>query len=140
MKKFRPDRILKIIPLLFFLPFAYGCAALAVSALGAGAGVGLPYVFADCADRTLNFSFDQVDRATPKVLRKMEIAILAESEIEKGKRFKASTRSLEITIDMEKVTGRATRITINAMKGPFVKDKATAEEIINQVERMPAKN
>jgi hypothetical protein len=51
----------------------------------------------DCADRTLNFSFDQVDRATPKVLQKMEIAIQAESEIERGKRFKASTGTLEIT-------------------------------------------
>lgn len=132
--------MLKLTSLIFFLPFAYGCAAVAISAVGAGAGVGIPYVFTDCADRTLNFSFDQVDRATPKVLKKMEIAILAESEIEKGKRFKASTSALEITIDMEKVTGRATRITINAMRGPFVKDKATAEEIINQVERTLAKN
>jgi Protein of unknown function (DUF3568) len=108
--------------------------------VGAGAGVGIPYIFTDCADRTLNFSFDQVDRATPKVLKKMDIAILAENEIEKGKRFKASTSGLEITIDMEKVTGRATRITIKAMKGPFAKDKATAEEILNQVERTLAKN
>jgi hypothetical protein len=123
---------------LFFLllsPLLSGCAAVAISAAGAGAGVGLPYVFSDCADRTLNYSFDQVDRTTPKVLKKMDIALLAESETGSGKRIKASTDRLEITIDMEKITMRATRVIINTKKGAFGKDRATAEEIINQLEK-----
>jgi hypothetical protein len=70
----------------------------------------------------------------------MDIAILDDSEIENGKRIKASTKNLDITIDMERVTNRATRITVNAKKSSFVKDKATAEEIINQFEGMLAKN
>jgi hypothetical protein len=112
-----------------------GCAALAISAAGAGAGIGLPYVLTDCADRTLNYSFDQVDRVTPKVLKKLDIDLLSETEIENGKRIKASTDSLEIFIDMEKVTMRATRVTINAKKGTILKDPATAGEIINQLEK-----
>jgi hypothetical protein len=121
--------------LLILLIFTSGCAALAISAAGAGAGIGIPYVFSDCADRTLNFSFDQVDRATPKVLKKLDIDLLMETEIENGKRIKASTDNLEISIDMEKVTMRATRVTINAKKGTLFKDKATSEEIINQLEK-----
>lgn len=121
--------------LLIPLVFSSGCAALAISAAGAGAGIGIPYVFSDCADRTMNFSFDQVDRATPKVLKKLDIDLLMETEIENGKRIKASTDNLEISIDMEKVTMRATRVIINAKKGNFIKDKATAEEIINQLEK-----
>jgi len=120
---------------LFLFPLLSGCAAVAISAAGAGAGVGFPYVFSDCADRTLNYSFDQVDRATPKVLKKMDIALLLESETKTGKRIKASTSRLEINIDMEKITMRATRVTINTKKGAFLKDKATAEEIINQLEK-----
>jgi Protein of unknown function (DUF3568) len=120
-----------LIPLIF----SSGCAALAISAAGAGAGIGIPYVFSDCADRTLNFSFDQVDRATPKVLKKLDIDLLTETEIENGKRIKASTNNLEILIDMEKVTMRATRVVINAKKGNLIKDKATSEEIINQLEK-----
>jgi hypothetical protein len=121
--------------LLILLIFSSGCAALAISAAGAGAGVGIPYVFSDCADRTLNFSFDQVDRATPKVLKKLDIDLLTETEIENGKRIKASTDNLEISIDMEKVTMRATRVIINARKVNLIKDRATAEEIINQLEK-----
>ncbi|KPK87712.1 MAG: hypothetical protein AMJ94_16580 [Deltaproteobacteria bacterium SM23_61] len=121
--------------LLILLIFSSGCAALAISAAGAGAGIGIPYVLSDCADRTLNFSFDQVDRATPKVLKKMDIDLLTETEIENGKRIKASTDNLEISIDMEKITMRATRVIINARKGTLIKDRATAEEIINQLEK-----
>jgi len=126
--------LLYLFPLILLI-FSSGCAALAISAAGAGAGIGIPYVFNDCADRTLNFSFDQVDRATPKVLKKLDIDLLMESEIENGKRIKASTNNLEILIDMEKVTMRATRVIINAKKGNFIRDKATAEEIINQLEK-----
>ncbi len=120
---------------LILLIFSSGCAALAISAAGAGAGIGIPYVLSDCADRTLNFSFDQVDRATPKVLKRLDIDLLTETEIENGKRIMASTDNLEISIDMEKVTMRATRVIINAKKGTLVKDRATAEEIINQLEK-----
>jgi len=123
--------LLPLIPLIF----SSGCAALAISAAGAGAGIGIPYVFTDCADRTLNFSFDQVDRATPKVLKRLDIDLLTETEIENGKRIKASADNLEISIDMKKVTMQATRVTINAKKGTLVKDKATSEEIINQLEK-----
>jgi len=129
-----PLSLIYLFPLILLI-FTSGCAALAISAAGAGAGIGIPYVFSDCADRTLNFSFDQVDRATPKVLKKLDIDLLTETEIENGKRIKASTENLEISIDMEKVTMRATRVTINAKKGTLFKDKATSEEIINQLEK-----
>jgi len=128
--------------LIFFLlpSFASGCATVAVSALGAGAGIGVPYVISDCADRTLNFSFEEVNKITPHVLRKLDITIVDDRETENGKRVKASTKNLDITIDTQRVTQRATRITVNAKKSTFVKDKATAEEIINQFEAMLAKN
>ena len=131
-------KILLSIFLLSLLPSALllsGCAAVAISAAGAGAGLGFPYVFSDCADRTLNYAFDQVDRAAPRVLKKMDINLLAETETGTGKRIKASTGRLEINIDMEKITMRATRVTINTKKGAFLKDRATAEEILHQLEK-----
>jgi hypothetical protein len=126
--------LLYLFPLILLI-FSSGCAAVAISAAGAGAGIGIPYVFTDCADRTLNYSFDQVDRATPKVLKRMDIDLLAETEIENGKKIKASTENLDISIKVEKVTMRATRVIINAKKENLIKDKATAEEIINQLEK-----
>jgi hypothetical protein len=127
--------------ILFLLTsFASGCATVALSALGAGAGVGIPYVISDCADRTLNCSFEEVNKITPQVLRKMDIAVVNDSEIENGKRIKALTKNLDITIDVERVTKKATRITVNAKRKSFLKDRATAEEILNQFEAMLIKN
>ena len=139
MKKVYPGVPPKILFLLFFFPFISGCAALAISALGAGAGIGIPYVLTDCADRTLNFSFEQVNRATPPILKKMDIDMVKQSSIKNGKRILASANELDITIDMEQVTSKATRVTVNAKKNPLLKDKATAEEIINQLEKSLAK-
>lgn len=140
MKKTYSDIFLKCLILLVLLAsLLSGCATLALSALGAGAGVGIPYVVTDCADRTLNFSFEQVTQLTPQVLQKMDIAVIDNNQTENGKRIRASATNLDITIDMERVTTRATRVTINAKKGGFIKDKATAEEIINQLERMLAR-
>jgi len=97
-----------------------------------------PPFLSGCADRTLNFPFHQVDQATPKVLEKLDISVLDHSEIENGKRIRASPNELDITINMQKVTMRATRVTINAKKNTLVKDKATAEAVINQLEIMLA--
>ena len=130
----------RILILLLLPSLGSGCATVALSALGAGAGIGVPYVFSDCADRTLNFPFEEVNKITPKVLAKMDIAITDQSAIENGERIKASTKNLEITIDMQRVTTRATRIIVNAKKTAFIKDRATAEEIINQLEKMLARN
>jgi hypothetical protein len=139
-EQIRSRRFFQIL-IFFLLPsLASGCATIAISAIGAGAGIGVPYVISDCADRTLNFPFEEVSKITPHVLKKMDITIVDDREIENGKRIKASTKNLDITIDTERVTQKATRITVNAKKSTFVKDKATAEEIINQFEGMLARN
>jgi hypothetical protein len=135
-------RVLGILPLLLlclvlFLP---GCAILALSALGAGAGAGIPYVMTDCADRTLNYSYFQVNKATPLVLRNLDMKMLDTVPTEKGEKIIALAFELDITIEMAKITEKATRVTVNATKNTVVKDKATAEEIINQLERILAKN
>jgi len=129
------EYLILLIPL-FFLS---GCATLAISALGAGAGIGFPYVLTDCADRTINFPFEQVNKVTPQVLKRMDIDVVKHSGMDNRKRIIASAKDLDITIDMERVTTKTTKITVNAKKGAVRKDTATSEEIINQMERMLAK-
>jgi hypothetical protein len=120
---------------IFTIPFLPGCATLALSALGAGAGAGIPYVIADCADRTFNYPYDLVNRAVPVVLHELDIAMVETIPTQKGEKIKALANELDITIEMEKITEKATRITVNATKRTVIKDRATAEEIINQFER-----
>lgn len=123
---------------IFTVPFLPGCATIALSALGAGAGAGIPYVIADCADRTFNYPYDQVNKAAPIVLHRLDIAMIETIPTQKGEKIKALANELNITIEMEKITERATRVTVNATKSTVIKDKATAEEIINQMERILA--
>ncbi|NVM56497.1 MAG: hypothetical protein HWN51_00035 [Desulfobacterales bacterium] len=63
----------------------------------------------------------------------MDIKVMGRSNTERGRRIKAATEKLDIIIDLERVTSRATQIKVNAKKGRVLKDKATAGEIINQV-------
>lgn len=115
-----------------FLPIIAGCAAIAVT----GAGVGVSYTLTNIAYKTFNSSIDEVDKATSQALNKMAIKIIDDSKTENGRRIKASTKELDITIDLERVTSRATRIKVDASKNHILKDKATATEIIHQTERI----
>ncbi len=93
----------------------------------------------DCADRTLNYSYAQVNKAAPIVLNNLDIKMLDTVPTKKGEKIRALAFELDITIEMAKITEKATRVTVNATKNTVVKDKATAEEIINQLERILAK-
>ena len=52
---------------------------------------------------------------------------------ESGVTITAETRELDIIINIEKVTSKTTQVKVDARKNFFLKDKATAAEIINQV-------
>jgi hypothetical protein len=139
-------KILSFLPTLWILSilflfslFSAGCASIAISAFGAGAGVGIPYIFSNCADRTVNFPLEQVNLVTSHVLKKMDIVVHARTWTQSGETILASANEIDILIEMQRVTNKATRITVDAKKSQFVKDKATAEEIINQLERTLAK-
>jgi hypothetical protein len=140
MKRIHLAESSRLLPISFLCLFCIsGCASIAISAFGAGAGLGIPYVFSNCADRTVNFPFEQVNRVTPDVLKKMDITVHTRTWTKSGETILASANEVDILIEMERITNKATRITVDAKKSQFVRDKATAEEIINQLERTLAK-
>lgn len=106
-----------------------GCAAVALT----GAGFGASYTLGNVAHKTFNFSLNRAHKATILALKKMDIKVVGDTKTEKGRRIKSATETLDIIIDLERVTSKATKIKVNAKKGPILKDKATAGEIIAQV-------
>ena len=106
-----------------------GCAAVALT----GAGFGASYTLGNVARKTFNFSLNRAHKATILALKKMDIKVVGDTKTEKGRRIKSATETLDIIIDLERVTSKATKIKVNAKKGPILKDKATAGEIIAQV-------
>jgi hypothetical protein len=117
---------------LLLLPFVASCAAVAI----AGAGLGVSYTLRNVAYKTFDSSLDQVNQATTLALKKLDIRIVDNSKTEKGRKVKGGTKELEILIDLERVTSKATKVKVNAKKGIVQKDKATAAEILHQIDRI----
>ena len=119
-----------LILMFVFLTFGSGCAAVALS----GATMGAGYNFMNTADKTSNFSLDQVHAAMTLALDRMEIEVLEDVETEDGREIEASAKDLSIDIELESITARTTKISVNASKETFIKDRATAVEIIQQTQ------
>jgi len=113
----------------FLLPLLSGCTAMALT----GAGVGASYTLSNVAYRSFSSPGDQVHQATIEALKKMGIKIIDDSKSEDGRIITATTKELDIVINLEEVTTKTTQVKVDARKRVVLKDKATAAEIINQV-------
>jgi Protein of unknown function (DUF3568) len=113
----------------FLLPLLSGCTAVALT----GAGAGISYTLSNVAYRSFSSPVDRVHDATVAALKKMDIKIISDGESEDGRAITASTKELDIVINLEKVTSKTTQLKVDARKRVVFKDKATAAEIINQV-------
>lgn len=115
--------------LVFLLPLLSGCTAMALT----GAGVGASYTLSNVAYRSFSSPGDQVHQATIAALKKMDIKIIDDNRSEDGRIITATTKELDIVINLEEVTTKTTQVKVDARKRVVLKDKATAAEIINQV-------
>jgi len=129
--------LFKLSTLLCLFLVLSGCAmmGLAIPAAVSGCAVGINYTFTNIAYKTICSPDANVEAALYKVLKKMDIKE-AKRKSEEGKvSITAVTGNLDIYIDLEKITPTVTSIQVNAKKGFFFKDKATASEIIVQTEK-----
>jgi len=121
----------RLLILLFVaLTFGSGCAAVALS----GATMGAGYTFMNTADKTSNFSLDHVHVAMTIALDRMDIEVLEDVATEDGREIEANAKNLSIDIELQSITSRTTKISVNASKETFIKDRATAIEIIEQTQ------
>ena len=115
-----------------------GCAlmglAAAPAAVSSGAA-GVNYSFTNNVYKTISYPVADVEAALNKALKKMDIQKMERRAGEGKISVKVVTSHLDIYIDLEKVTPTVTNIEVNAKKGVFFKDKATATEIIVQTEK-----
>jgi hypothetical protein len=111
-----------------------GCAEVVVPGAFTGAGEAYHYSTDNVAKKTLMGDVGQVKTATRKALTKMDVHFHSmktegyETEIE------ASTTELDIIITIEPVTSATTRVEVNAVEDEVFKDRATAAQILSQIE------
>lgn len=108
-----------------------GCATLLVT----GASGGVAYTVTNIAYKTESFPIDKVESATRRALKNMGMVFTGKEKIEDGIRITAVTEGLDIYIDLERITSKSTKISVDARKNLVLKDKATATEIIAQIEK-----
>jgi hypothetical protein len=117
-----------------------GCAGAGLAVASAGAGVamgtGVDYTLNGIAFKTFTAPLDDVKVATRSGLENMGIEIAKDEAPakpeDKGWHFEAIANNREVTIDLQSLTPKTTRIRVVAEDGIFFKDKATEAEIIFQ--------
>jgi hypothetical protein len=125
------------------LYFAYVCLLLlsgCASVLIAGASGGVAYSVTNIAYKTIPCPIDQVEFANRLALIKMGMKYVEVIKTENRAKIFAETSELEIYIDLNKITPKSTKISVDAKKNFLLKDKATAEAIIDETEAMLAKD
>jgi hypothetical protein len=116
---------------------AQGCAA-GLTLFGAGAGVsggtGVSYTLDSVAYKTFTAPVEDLQGATLKALKRMDISIKENkaSESGNGRRIVAVASDRTIEIELDRLTTKASRMRVNAKQGWFWRDRATATEIIVQ--------
>lgn len=104
--------------------------------LGSGASIASEYILKGSASKTISHEFNMTKKALLIALRKMEISVDVALEIEDGEEIIAKADELEITIELKEITPKVTRITVVAGKNILHRDKATAQEIVYQTNKV----
>ncbi len=125
---------LKPMAVLCLITISLACSAGCTSVLIAGAGGGAEYTLTNVAYKTVNYPMERVQSAVHFALNKMAIRDMKTLKTEKGVRIVAETIDLKIYIDLDWITVRTTKISVDARKNFVMKDKATAAAIIERVE------
>ena len=118
--------------LIFFLS---GCA----NVLLTGASGGIAYTFTNVAYKTVAFPVDLVEASNSIALMNMEIRHIRRERRGDSVIILAETPRMKINIELEEITPKTTKISVDAVKSFVIKDKATAAAVIEQTEAILAK-
>ncbi len=115
----------------------HGCAAVALTAGGVGLATGVSHTLGGIVYKTFSAPEAKVRRSTLAALGRMQIKVVDSTRDGTKELIKARAADREIEIEIEALTPNTTRMTVTATKeNSFVRDSATATEIILQTERL----
>jgi hypothetical protein len=116
-----------------------GCAAAGLTLFGVGAGVstgtGVSYTLDSIAYKTFTAPVEDLQGATLKTLKRMDITVKENKPGESGRRIVAIASDRTIEIELDRLTAKTSRMQVVAKQGWLLRDRATAMEIIIQTEQ-----
>lgn len=110
------------------------CDPLTLTVAGVGASAGVQHTMTGIVTRTLAAPLPDVRDAARSALTSMDIKINGRYRIWTGEEFQATAGGREISVKMEALTAKTTRVEVTARNG-LLYDAATATEIVNQTEK-----
>ncbi len=116
-----------------------GCAAAGLTLFGVGAGVstgtGVSYTLDSIAYKTFTAPVEDLQGATMKTLKRMDMTVKENKPGESGRRIVAMASDRTIEIELDRLTAKTSRMQVVAKQGWLLRDRATAMEIIIQTEQ-----
>jgi hypothetical protein len=120
-----------------------GCAAIGLTALGAGAlsggagavvRAGTEYTRTGTVYRTFSLAPERLREAVSDTFARMELAIVEDEVDGLDRHIVARARGRVIVLTLQPLTRTVTRARLSVSAGRLGKDRATASEIITQLE------
>jgi hypothetical protein len=130
MKRVGSLTIAALLPLLLT-----GCVEL-LGAAGSGAVVTAEYILSGSVEKTMCFGYGRTKKALLVALSRMEIVADKAIEVEGGEEILARANQMEIKVELREITPCVTRISVRAGDGFLRWDKATAQEILAQTNKI----
>ena len=112
-----------------------GCMEL-LGAAGSGAAVTAEYILSGSVQKTMCFEYGRTKKALLVAFSRMEIVADRAIEVEGGEEILARANQMEIKVELREITPRVTRISVRAGDGFLRWDKATAQEILAQTNKI----
>lgn len=110
-----------------------GCAQV-LPIIGSVALMGIDYTAKNCPRKTFTCGADCVHEGVLDAMDAMSMKVTRDEPTPQGYEVKAEAKGLAVTIEMVRLTETTTKIGVDAAKNLILRDGATAEEIVAQVE------
>jgi len=107
-----------------------------LGAAGSGAVVTAEYILSGSVEKTMCFEYGRTKKALLVAFSRMEIVADRAIEVKGGEEILARANQMEIKVELKEITPRGTRISVRAGDGFLRWDKATAQEILAQTNKI----
>jgi hypothetical protein len=112
------------------------CEPLSIALLGGGVTTVLRYNLEGVAARTFTAPVATVKSASLAALQHMGLALEGTESLEASELIRAHSPNRNIEIELEPITQQLTRMSITARSTSLLYDTATAQELVQQTEKM----
>jgi hypothetical protein len=132
------DLIMRLLLVAVSSIFVFGGCTAVLGPMGSGAAVTAEYIMTGMVAKTMCFKFDRTKKALLIALTRMNMRADTATEIEGGEEIVAKASELEVKVELKQITTNVTKISVRAGTGFLSWDKATAQEIVVQTDKIAA--